>query len=113
LFYRGIELYTDGNYQEALSMFKNQLQIRKMRNNARATFWKGETEYVLDNFGDATSSLNNLKIRPKPKQLRNSRTSITILLMHISNKRIRSAGNYFQKYVDGTKDDKFVKMTPI
>ena len=50
-FYRGLELFTDGNYQEALVMFKKSISEQQdPKFTCRATFWKGETEYVLDNF---------------------------------------------------------------
>ena len=56
-FYRGIELYTDGNYSEALAMFKKSIaEPRDAKFTARATFWKAETEYVLDNFSEALIS---------------------------------------------------------
>jgi len=57
LFYRGLELYTDGNYQEALKMFDKAIRQQNEGSFAiRATFWKGESEYVLDDFQNALSS---------------------------------------------------------
>ena len=108
LFYRGIELYTDGNYQEALSMFKK--SITNQRNEkivARATFWNGETEYVLDKFNDATSSFKQFedaaeaKTTPEYKNI-----NYNIAYAYFKQKEYDQAGNYFQKYVDGAKDDK-------
>ena len=108
LFYRGIELYTDGNYQEALSMFKKSLaNKRNEKITARATFWKGETEYVLDNFSDATSSFKQFedsaeaKTTPEYKNI-----NYNIAYAYFKQKEYDQAGNYFQKFVDGTKDDK-------
>jgi tetratricopeptide (TPR) repeat protein len=61
-FYRGIELYTDGSYTEALAMFKKSAaEPRDAKFTARATFWKAETEYVLDNFGDALISFKQFE----------------------------------------------------
>ncbi len=108
LFYRGIELYTDGNYQEALSMFKKSLaNKRNEKITARATFWKGETEYVLDNFSDATSSFKQFedsaeaKTTPEYKNI-----NYNIAYAYFKQKEYDQAGNYFQKHVDGAKDDK-------
>jgi len=108
LFYRGIELYTDGNYQEALSMFKKSIANQKNEKiTARATFWQGETEYGLDNFGDALKSfkqfesLAEAKITPENKNI-----NYNIAYAYFKQKEYDQAGNYFQKYVDGPKDDK-------
>ncbi len=56
-FYRGIELFTDGNYAEALKMFKKSIAEQKdAKFTARATFWKAETEFVLDSFNESLLS---------------------------------------------------------
>jgi TolA-binding protein len=44
-----LELFTDGDYKEAMKNFKKSLTEQKdAKFTARATFWKAETEY---NFG--------------------------------------------------------------
>lgn len=56
-FYRGLELYTDGDYKGAYSLFKKSIAEHKLASfSARATFWKGETEYSLDQFEEAKLS---------------------------------------------------------
>ncbi|PWI31353.1 hypothetical protein DI383_01395 [Flavobacteriaceae bacterium LYZ1037] len=53
-FYRGLELYNDGNYQDALEMFSNSIkEPRDPIYTARATFWKAETNYNLTNYEEA------------------------------------------------------------
>ena len=108
LFYRGIELFTDGSYPEALSMFKKSIANQKnAKITARATFWKGETEYVLDNFADATSSFKKFadsaesKTTPEYKNI-----NYNIAYAYFKQKDYDQAGNYFQSFVDGNKDDK-------
>ncbi|AJR02384.1 tetratricopeptide repeat protein [Siansivirga zeaxanthinifaciens] len=53
-FYRGLELYNEADYLEALKLFdaslKNAIDNRFV---ARATFWKAESDYNLTNFDDA------------------------------------------------------------
>ncbi|GAA3785573.1 tetratricopeptide repeat protein [Corallibacter vietnamensis] len=53
-FYRGLELYNEGNYQEAETLFDKSLKepIEDIY-TARATFWKAETDYSLTNYEDA------------------------------------------------------------
>lgn len=108
LFYRGIELYTDGNYQEALSMFKKSISNQKDEKiTARATFWKGETEYGLDNFSDALQSFKQFESLTEAKSTpENKNINYNIAYACFKQKEYDQAGNYFQKYVDGPKDDK-------
>jgi TolA-binding protein len=108
LFYRGIELYTDGNYQEALKMFKKSItNQRNEKITARATFWKGETEYVLDNFNEALLSFKQFegfaeaKTTPEYKNI-----NYNIAYAYFKQKEYEQAGNYFQKFIDGNKEDK-------
>lgn len=107
-FYRGIELYTDGNYQEALVMFKKSAATaRTEKFTARATFWKGETEYVLDNFSEALLSFKQFlgyaaaKETPEYKNI-----NYNIAYAYFKQKEYEQAGNYFQSYIDANKDDK-------
>lgn len=108
LFYRGIELFTDGSYQEALDMFKKSIaNQRNERITARATFWKGETEYVLDNFSDALKSFKQFQSSAEAKntaEYKNINYNIAYACFKL--KDYDQAGNYFQTYVDGNKDDK-------
>lgn len=108
LFYRGIELFTDGSYQEALSMFKKSVaNPRNEKITTRATFWKGETEYVLDNFNDATSSFKQFEGSAEAKNTPEYKNiNYNIAYAYFKQKEYEQAGNYFQKYVDGVKDDK-------
>src|SRR5690554_7320588 len=53
-FYRGMELYNEAKYQEALEMFSGSLkEPRDAKFTTRATFWNAETNYVLANYGEA------------------------------------------------------------
>ncbi|WP_114492862.1 tetratricopeptide repeat protein [Candidatus Ulvibacter alkanivorans] len=50
-FYRGIELYNAGKYQEAITYFDKSLkEPRDQVFTARATLWKAESDYNLSNF---------------------------------------------------------------
>lgn len=53
-FYRGVELYTEGDYDEALRVFDKSLKEQPNADiAARATYWKAETNYQLDNYQEA------------------------------------------------------------
>jgi len=64
-FYRGLELYNQGNYADAILLFNksiNEQQDKKMV--ARATYWKGESEYALNRFSDAKATFSSFKKLP-------------------------------------------------
>ncbi|KAF2516909.1 tetratricopeptide repeat protein [Flavobacterium salilacus subsp. salilacus] len=107
-FYRGMELYTDGNYQEAYALFKKSIaEQRDARFTARATFWKGETEYVLDQFSEALLSFKQFaqfaeaKSTPEYKNI-----NYNLAYTYFKLKEYEQAANYFQSYIDSSKDDK-------
>lgn len=53
-FYRGLELYNEGDYKEALSVLNKSLKEQKNANiTARATYWKAETQYQLSDYQEA------------------------------------------------------------
>ena len=108
-FYRGLELYTDGNYKEALPMFKKSIaEPRNAKFTARATFWQGETQYVLDNFNDALISYKQFVAFPESKiTSENKNVNYNIAYCYFKQKEYDQAGNYFQSQIDVTKDDKF------
>ncbi len=53
-FFRGIELYNQGDYSEAISYFNKSLkEPRDAVFTARATYWNAEADYHLSNFDEA------------------------------------------------------------
>ncbi len=107
-FYRGLELYTDSNYQEALTLFEKSLDIQKdTKFTARATFWKGETEYVLNDFKNAVLSYKqfmNLAGAETTPEFKNS--NYNLAYSYFKQKEYDQAGNYFQSYINQSKADK-------
>jgi tetratricopeptide (TPR) repeat protein len=107
-FYRGLELYTDGNYKEALAMFKKSAAEQKVAKfTARATFWKGETEYVLDSFNEALLSFkqfeNNAEAKSTPEY---KNINYNIAYAYFKKKEYDQAGDFYQKQIDQNKSDK-------
>jgi TolA-binding protein len=107
-FYRGLELYTDGSYQEALAMFNKSIaEPRNAYVSARATFWKGETEYGLDNFNDALISFKQFVAFPESKTTPETKNiSYNIAYAYFKLKEYDQAGNSFDAFIASTKDDK-------
>ncbi len=107
-FYRGLELYTDGDFTEAMKMFKKSIaEPRNAKFTARATFWKGETEYVLDNFSEALITFKQFLGFPEAKttpEFKNIHYNIGYA--HFKLKEYEQAATQFQSYIDASKDDK-------
>ena len=58
-FYRGIELYNESNYNEAIVFFDKSLKDPQVQDfTVRATYWKAESDYQLANF---EKSINGYK----------------------------------------------------
>lgn len=107
-FYRGLELFTDGKYQDAQKMFVKSVKEQKdARFTARATFWKAESEYVLDNFNEALLSFKQFegmleaKNTPEFKNLK-----YNIAYCYFKQKEYEQSGNYFETFITTVKDDK-------
>ncbi len=107
-FYRGLELFTDGNYQEAQKMFVTSIGVQKdAKFSARATFWKAETEYTLDNFKDALLSFKQFEGRAEAKNTPEFKNlNYNIAYCYFKQKEYDPSGNYFQSFIDGAKEDK-------
>ena len=107
-FYRGLELYTDGNYQEALAMFKKSLGERNnAKFTARATFWKAETEYVLDNFQEALLTYKQFIGSAEAKNTpENKNINYNLGYTYFKLKEYDQAATNFQSYIAGPKEDK-------
>ncbi len=107
-FYRGLELYTDGNYTEALTLFSKSIdEQRDATFAARATFWKGETEYVLEDFKNALLSYKqfiSMAGANETPEYKNSNYNIAYAYFKL--KEYEQAGNYFEKQIEKGKEDK-------
>lgn len=69
-FYRGVELFIEGDYEEAHEGFAK--SIKSAENpvfEARALYWKGESNYRLNRFDDALADLGRFKQLTAAKEL--------------------------------------------
>lgn len=107
-FYRGLELYTDGSYIEALTLFKKSIaEPKDQKFLARATFWKAETEYVLDNFDQSLADFKKFTAMPEAKATPENRNlNYNVAYVYFKLKEYDQAGNYFQNFIETVKDDK-------
>ncbi|MGO4817923.1 tetratricopeptide repeat protein [Flavobacterium sp. W22_SRS_FP1] len=107
-FYRGLELYADRNYQGAAAMFRKSIDGQIDASfTARATFWKGETEYVLDDFKNALLSYKQfagLTVGRTTPEFKN--INYNIAYAYFKLKEYDQAGDYFEKQIETVKNDK-------
>jgi TolA-binding protein len=108
LFYRGLELYNDTNYTEALKMFNSAVKEQKDPDfTARATFWKAESEYVTDDFQSALISYKQFAGLAAAKATDEYKNiNYNIAYTYFKLKEYDQAGNYFQAQIDNSKQDK-------
>lgn len=108
LFYRGLELYNESNYAEALKMFNGAVKEQKNPEfTARATFWKAESEYVTDDFRNALLSYKQfagLAAAKTTDEYKNINYNIGYTYFKL--KEYDQAGNSFQAQIDNAPGDK-------
>lgn len=104
-FYRGLELYTDGNYQEALDFFKKSIaEPRDAKFVARATFWKAESEFVTNNFQEALLSFKQFESHPRAKETPEAKNlDYNLGYAYFKLKDYTKSAEYFQKYISSAK----------
>lgn len=107
-FYRGLEVYTDGKYQDAYVLFKKSLTENKdSKISARATFWKGECEYSLDQFSEAVLTykqfLNNASASQTPEY---KTVNYNLGYAYFKIKEYQNAIPFFNTYIEQSKEDK-------
>ena len=107
-FYRGLELFTDGDYQEAQVLFKASLrEPKEQKFTARALFWKGETEFIFDNFQEALLSFKQFESMEAAKAtVEFKNINYNIAYCYFKQKEYDQAGDYFQKQIDAVKDER-------
>lgn len=106
-FYRGVELYNDGNYREASSFFDKALNAPEdPLFTARATYWKAETDYLANNFDDALVGYKqfvNNAMAPQTEEYNNINYNIGYAYFKL--KDYTQAANYFDKYAGQKRSD--------
>ena len=111
-FYRGLELYTDGDNAQALGLFKKAITENKdPKFTARALFWKAETEYNLDQFQEAKITFkqfqNSSAVATTPE---NTNIDYNLGYTYFKLKEYDNAIKSFGDYIAKNKSDK-VRLT--
>ncbi len=107
-FYRGLELYIDGNYNEAKDLFNKSL--KEQRNTvftARAIFWKAEVEFTLDHYNDALLLFKQFEGFQESKNLAEKKNYFyDVAYCYFKLKEYDQSAVNFQNFIDENKTDK-------
>ena len=111
-FYRGLEVYTDGKYKDAYVLFKKSLTENKdAKIFARATFWKAECEYSLDQFSEAVLTYKQFLNADTAAETPESKTAdYNLAYAYFKIKEYENAIPQFNAFILKGKDDK-VRLT--
>ncbi|WP_204346388.1 tetratricopeptide repeat protein [Psychroserpens algicola] len=107
-FYRGIEVYNEGQYNEAKALFDKSIKEAKDPIfTTRAIFWKAETDYHLSNFDDALIGFKQFLQQGEAQNVNEIHNiDYNIAYTYFKLKNYSQATTSFQKFIDNHKDDK-------
>ena len=106
-FYRGLELFTEGDYQEAGSFLEKSLKEPQIPAfTARAIYWKAESDYQLNNFEDALIGYKLFAQNAEADQLDEyNYLNYNLAYTYFKQKDYPQAITYFDEYTKSAKDD--------
>lgn len=116
--FRGMQLFQHGKYQEALPYFKTTSnQFIEATSQAKALYWKGETDYILQDYKSALSNFKRFQKHKKAASVaENTEINYVIGYTYFKLKEYDKARNSFETYVkrkgvDTVKrNDSYVRM---
>ncbi len=117
-FFRGLELYSEGKYQEAISIFfKSLSEPRDANFTARATFWKAECDYQLSKFKESLIGYKQFLQLPNSNETPEiDNSDYNLGYNYFKLKNYPEAINHFNKYVSknninaSQKKDAYVRL---
>lgn len=106
-FYRGIEVYNEGNYNAAKDLFDKSInEAKDPVFTTRATFWKAETDYHLNNFDNALIGFKQFLQQTEAGTVSEiTNIDYNIAYTYFKLKNYDQATANFQKFIDNHKDD--------
>ncbi|WP_431136507.1 tetratricopeptide repeat protein [Psychroserpens mesophilus] len=107
-FYRGVEVYNEGNYNDAKTLFDASVKEAKDPVfTTRALFWKSETDYHLNNFDEALIGFKQFLQQSEASQVDEMKNiDYNIAYTYFKLKNYDQSTVSFQKFINHHKDDK-------
>ncbi|HXK00267.1 MAG TPA: tetratricopeptide repeat protein [Gelidibacter sp.] len=107
-FYRGVEVYNDGDYKAAKALFERAIkEPRDPKFTARATFWNAESDYNLFDFDEALIGFRQFKQNSeaaKTPEIANIDYNLGYTYFKLKN--YPKAVEHFKAYINQEKEDK-------
>ncbi|WP_298535010.1 tetratricopeptide repeat protein [uncultured Algibacter sp.] len=107
-FYRGLELYNEGNYIEAESLFDASIKesIDPVY-TARATFWKAESDYNLSSYDDALLGFKQfVQQSGSTSNIENENINYHIAYTYFKLKNYIQASEHFKEFISSGVEDR-------
>ncbi|AWX43582.1 hypothetical protein HME9304_00573 [Flagellimonas maritima] len=106
-FYRGVELFMDGDYETAFEHFSKSLKSAENPTfEARALYWKSESDYRLNRFEAALEGFNRFQGLEASKNLEEYQDlDYNLGYCHFKLKNYGSAVNHFKNIVSSGKEN--------
>ncbi|WP_417444699.1 tetratricopeptide repeat protein [Joostella sp.] len=107
-FYRGLELYNEGNYDEAQGYFaKSAKEQQDPVFTARATFWNGEVSYLNEEYDEAIISFKQFDQNAMAAQTPEFKNlDYNLAYAYFKQKDYSEAASHFKSFIAaGNKDD--------
>ncbi|WP_111706542.1 tetratricopeptide repeat protein [Lutibacter citreus] len=107
-FYRGVELFNEGKFEQANEKFKNSISNPQDPSfTAKSTFWKGESNYRLNNFTDALSDFKSFSVNTEAsKTVEFEQVNYNLAYTLFKQKEYSKSIEYFKKYINKNTNDK-------
>ena len=106
-FYRGIELYIEGDYKEAIMYLDKSLdEPQTPIYTVRAIYWKAESDYLLNNFEDALigyKQFSQNSLASETEEFEN--LDYNLAYTYFKQKEYEQAISYFTKYAESGNED--------
>jgi len=108
-YYRGLELFQNLNFEEAIKMFDLSLQHSNYNQNlaAEATYWQAESYYRVENYSKATEGYNKFILTPGAFNLPEfNMAHYNLGYSHFKMKNYDEAIVWFRKFTSLSNDEK-------
>ncbi len=105
-FYRGLELYNEGDYKQSKELLKLSLkEPREPSFTARATYWVAENDFELNNFDESLVGYKQFLQLPSASSTPEYETSsYNLAYNHFKLKQYGEAISNFKKYTTGNTE---------
>ena len=106
-FYRAIQVFNESHYDEAIVNFDKSIsQSVDKKTTAEAIYWKGESNFRLNNFNEALANFSTFSSDVNAKHTDEyEKLNYSVAYTYFKQKEYTSASREFQKYIKQSPED--------